>query len=120
MPDGSPSKDAEVCFFYENQTENFSKQDSCAMEKAKENFKCPWENATISVEDGSPSVILCKTITDSGVKQCNEDKTFLNYLDNNVPNWRLTFDSSQKSQFCSIILSSMAEGREPATYDWPV
>lgn len=120
MPDGSPSTDTELCFFYDNQEDTYSKQDSCVLQKAKEEFKCPWEGAIISLQDGSPSVLICKSITEKGIQQCGEDKTMLNYLDRNVPNWRMTFDSSQKSQFCSIIVSSMAEGRDPSSYDWPV
>lgn len=121
LPNGSPAAGAtDMCYFYDNQEDNYSKQDSCTLQKAKENFKCPWDNSTISVQDGSPSVLICKSITESGIQQCGEDKTLMNYLDKNVPNWRLTFNPSQKSQFCSIMVSSIAEGRDPSTYDWPV
>jgi hypothetical protein len=120
LPDGSPKPGADVCYFYDNQDDNYSKQDSCILQKAKDNFMCPWDDATISLQDGTPSVLICKSIKEDGIQQCGEDKTLMNYLNKTVPNWRTTFNSSQKSQFCSIIVSSMAEGRDPSSYDWPV
>lgn len=120
LPDGSPGPGVDVCYFYDNEDDNYEKSDSCILQKAKESFKCPWDTATISLQGGTPSVLICKNVTGNGIQQCGEDKTLMNYLNKIAPNWRITFDSSQKSQFCSIMVSSIAEGRDPSTYDWPV
>jgi hypothetical protein len=120
--DNSVSK-SDICFVYEKELENYSKKESCILQKLKENFKCPFPPETTSLailqSEDKPAMIWCTSVTAEGIKQCGEDKTLLNYLDAAFPSWRNTFSLEQKSLFCSLHERAKLEEKDITSFDFP-
>ena len=120
--DTSVSK-SDICQVFEKEVDNYTKKESCILQKLKESFKCPFPSETTSIailqSEDKPGIIWCTSVTAEGIKQCGEDKTLLNYLDSAYPTWRNTFSLEQKSLFCSLHDRARIEGREITSFDFP-
>lgn len=111
------------CEVFEKEQDNYTKKDSCVLQKFKEDFTCPFPPETTSLailqSEAKPGIIWCTSVTPQGIKQCGEDKTLLHYLDTTYPTWRNTFSLEQKNLFCSLHDRARKEGRDITSFEFP-
>jgi hypothetical protein len=104
------------CTIYSNDTDNNINSNSCLMEKTMENFSCPYPGGKTTVTNG---YITCSVINNKGMQQCNDDATYIKYLNTTLPSWKTTFSAQQKGTFCSIVAASKKTGKPVSSFPWP-